>query len=370
MLNEIAKAARAAAALLLAAACAPLGPCTAFAQPRDGGCLVEEHAYMKSEGDGQEIPETVTEDGVVYELESLEEEADPNWEPETAHFERSKTVECAPQDLEAAVSAFPSTWKIEEEGFSGEIPLAYVAEPVPIQTQRSFPAEVKVSYEGLPSNDVAQLPETHDCEVGEGVSCTLSRAGVSWEAEGYDALGMPSSYTAVVLYRGSYEDSVVDRYSVTTYYSGDIAGGDDERMIVTAVYRPVEEPASEKEPEPGPPAEGPEAQEAFPWPAIAAAAAIIAGGVIVYFRTKNVKVALDTGSSYKLVARTRAARQADGTLKVEVPSKVDSLKGDVVLLLRSDIASGSRLVAFQAGYVVYDGPATKTVKIRKASGDR
>ena len=98
----------------------------------------------------------------------------------------------------------------------------------------------------LPNNDVEDLPQSRMFELSSasspgGVAQTeLMRAGISFEVTERDEYGLPSSYNATIVYRGT------ESYMGAGYYLAEIKYTQTEELegipqyVVVAVYEPVE----------------------------------------------------------------------------------------------------------------------------------
>lgn len=350
-------------ALVLALA-APL-PASADEADRVSDPVVKTHTYMASEGDGDAPVEEYVENGVTYELVGTEDEDDPDWEPETSTFTRSKTVQCAPAELENTRASFASTWSIDEDGFSGEIPLVDV-DAVEVVAEQQYQAEQVVTYD-CPDNDVSRIPGSREFVLETGNAVELGRAGVSWDVVDTDAAGLPSRYRATVVYRGVDTATVVDHYDVTATYAGEIEATGDERRLVTATYRAVL-PEPEAEPEPAP---EPEPEPEFPWAAVvggaAAAAVAAAGGAVVFIRWRNVRLVRIENGKAKMVCGLHATRTSTGGLAVEIPARHDLTKGDCRLILRPDIAGAPSMKVSHLGAETYFAKPGSTVDLAEGA---
>lgn len=308
------------------------------------------------ESDGMPNPaQRIEQDGTVWELIETTSAPDPDWKAPSTHLERIETVECEPADLDATLAAYPESMEVEQDGVSGEIPRVSLDSEA-VWVQQEYQVDRVYDYAGLPDNDSARLDGERSFLIEEtGNAVTLRLAGVQWEPEAVDgATGLPSSWTARALYRGTDVRNVVDRYVVTAVYSGDVSDDSDVLMVQTALYEAVPEPEPELEP-------------AFPWPAVAAggAAAVIVGGVLVWWRSRDVKVVENAGNgTYKVVTRVRSKTSAPkGAREVVVPSRLDLGSKRYLLVLRPDAASAPRFVAVHLGETIYDGPGKQNIDL-------
>ena len=337
--------------LSAALALAVLSPASAFASET----LSVETPYLESEG--VPVPaETIERDGRTWALVGTESVEDPSWQPQMAHFEREESVECWPEDLEATEGGMSASYPIDEQGAKGEIPrVSLTSEPV--YTQRTYRAEQTVEISGLASNDMAQIEQERVFTMPEsGNSVTLSFAGIEWTVEKTDEFGLPESYGASVLYRGTDTVSVLDRYVVTARYEGELAVGDDKGMVLIATYEPVVLLA---------PAED-EGQDVPLWPAVAAgvaaAAAVLAGGA-VWLRTRNVRICERRAEKWVIVAATKGARTGDGTVAIELPARFDPARKHYALVLRGEIASGGEVSVSYLGKEILRTPTAEMIEL-------
>lgn len=357
------RAARALAAAALAATLAAGGALPAWAE--DAQTRTETHTYMASEGDQAKPADTIEKDGATWTLVKVEEREDDEWAPEEVEFSRSQTVQCEPASLEATKASFASTYPIDEEGVAGEIPRTDV-EALPAYATVPYQAERTIEVAGLPSNDMVQIDGSRTFTLDTGNEVELRRAGVEWRVDARDANGLPSSYTATVLYRGVDNAVVVDHYDVTASYYGTLPATDDKRIVVEALYERVPDPAPVPEPDPAPAPE-PQPEPDLSWLAVAAAgvvAAIVAGGAVVYLRSRNVHVVrLDDAEKGKVVARVRAKVEKGGVLRIVLPSRIDPASAHYALVLRPDVATAPKVDVELLGATILSVPGAKSIDL-------
>lgn len=337
-----------AAALACALALSLSLPVPAYAQ--DGEDAIEVRTdYLASEG-APDAPETIERDGEVWRLVSTESVEDADWRPTMASFERTESVECWPEDLEATEAGVADEFEIDEAGAKGAIPrTSLVSEPV--YEARTYRAEQTVEVSGLPSNDMAQIEQERSFYMQQsGNTVTLTFAGIEWRVEGTDEFGLPASYGATVLYRGTDTAVVLDRYVVTAVYEGELPVGDDKGMTLIATYAPA--PVEDASPS--------------VWPGIvagaAAAAAALAGGAW-WHRSRNVRICEIREGKWVIVATADGKRDAEGAVQIVLPARFDLAKKRYGLVLRGEIASGGEVVVTHLGEEVLRAPASESVAL-------
>ena len=329
------------------------------------------------------FPETLSHEEIHYSLVSTEiNEIDARHESVTA--QRFATVSCDPSEVDATRSSFAHTVDVDEDGFRGSLPLAYTTSE-PVYAQRAWEVNETRVVAGLPSNDAAQIasellfsnPETqHDL--------TLRLASLAWTVDTLDATGLPSSYTAHALYRGTDSASVLDSYKVTAWYEGEVHATQPVRTYqATLTYQaPIgEEHGSLID------------EDAFSLAplvsaAVAVAAAATAFGVFFWRRHRDVRVCRvkqgahmnrsgDEGvqgsdghdasrKMLKVVSRVSSKRSKDGALVVELPPNLDISRGDYALLLDRRKANGARMNVVQCGNYLLSVQAQRIVHLKPA----
>ena len=274
--------------------------------------------------------------------------------------DHTETIECWPSDLDKTMSSFPDTWEIDTEEASGNIPqesVTYTAQ----DALRSWEVNATQTYTSLPTNDVNQIAsEISYTNPETGNTLTLALASISWDVTGYDERGRANSYTANCIYRGEDSSVVTDHYVVTASWSGEV---DSKTPVITyeatLTYEapaPVTTPTTE-----------PAQQTQTNWIPVAIAAAVVAagilGGFIYWHRRCDVRVGRMKGDTFRILAKTRSKRQADGSLHINLPSKIDPTQKGTALMLRKDKASGCDLTISQFGKPLCTLKATEFVML-------
>lgn len=204
--------------------------------------VTREFTYLASEG-APDIPDTWTEStGFTYHLTSETTAPVDGYIPDHQTFSRSFTTTVGPDQPYDSSEILPSSLQVDEGEFSGEIPLTSWSSTPLLQTQ-TRQVDRTMIVEGLPSNDVIQIPAEAEFTIssdeypGATTTGSLSMAGVSFEVAGTDASGIPDSFTATVLYRGVERSLEVTGYEVSGEYSGDVYAS-EQMMSTRAVYEP------------------------------------------------------------------------------------------------------------------------------------
>lgn len=317
--------------------------------------------------------ETLEYNGTTYELVSSEIEAiDSQQESvEATHFE---TLSCEPSQLEATKQSFPREVYMENETHAGNIGLARI-ESEPVYAQRTWEVNETCTTSGLPSNDAAQIPPDYTYTNPDTQNTlTLRLAGLSWQVEAYDEVGLPLSYCAYALYRGSDTATLLDSYNVTAHYAGMV---DSLEPVITyqatLSYRANVAPAFAAETT-SLEEENTAAQTSAWAPLAAAAAAVVSVGFVVvwWYRRHDVRVcvascapARDQASQerLKVIARVRSKRSQDGSLSVQLPARVNLSAHRYVLLLAPYRANGCSLQVLQNNKLVTRTSALPVVRL-------
>lgn len=322
-----------------------------------------------STDDQPAFPESINQENITFFLvNSAIEKIDTQYGTTVA--QRTNTVSCAPEELATTQASFPAALEVNENGYAGTIPLAETTYE-PVYAQRSWEVNQVRTFAGLPNNDAVQIaadlafdnPETQH-------SLALRLASLSWTVDSLDAQGLPASYTASALYRGTDTADVLDYYQVTARYEGNVQALEPVTIYQATLTYQAPAIVSEEQ-------ATPEKAEGFPVvlaAAIAAAAAAAAAvGVFFWRRRHDVRVcrielqvidaqgAKEQLQTLKVIARTTAKRAQDGSLAVEIPPSVDMSVGKFALMLAPNKADGSTLVVLWCGKLVARTHASKVV---------
>lgn len=155
---------------------------------------------------------------------AMAEEATPEV---TRHLVRQMDAELSVEQAEDARAWFAPHITVDEDGFQGDLPLRDI-QLQPVYHSGEAQVDRAVVYEGLPSNDVSLIPETVPFIVGSDqaldASCEklLQRADIVYGITGSDSYGIPSSYQATVIYRGTESTLSVSSYLASATYEGDL----------------------------------------------------------------------------------------------------------------------------------------------------
>lgn len=305
-------------------------------------------------------------------------EAADTVEDNTQRYSWSQTKECWPDDLEATIASFPAATQIDDGAYHGEIPLVGI-EQVPVTAVHEYETNQIAVFGGLPSNDVAQIPEAMGFTVDSGNYAELALAGVSWEVEEADEHGLPVSYAAFCTYRGVDAVEVLDHYEVTARYDGAVEGPVTETRVETrevSERRQVIEVADADNalaPQAEPDGEGD--APGIPWPLVAGLAALGAAGVaatarkllLLWWWRNRFVVTQSIDGKERTVARCRID-VIDDVMCTEVPAHVnlaaeDEIRG-YVPKRHVDIGRECRVLYEGAG-VIYSGPAAPVIGLNQ-----
>ena len=342
-------------------------PASGAASPAEPAEVTERFTYFEGEEEPA-IPETLERDGAVWTLVSCSEpHNDESYEPETRPYAATESGSFA--SAADAQAAFPETREVEEEGFAGTVTRVSFTYGARLETV-TLVADRQVTYGPFISNEVRDLPETITVEVQDAAGShteTIRRASVTWEVAGTNAVGMPTGYNCVATYRGSVTAKRVVGWDATAVYEGTLVK-QGRQLVVEAVYR-APEPVVDEEPVAGPAPDADAVESAAaasgrriaPLPVAAgSAAAVVAVGILFFLRSRNVTVC--SRGDERILARTHARRDAQGSLRVAIPPRVSLAEG-AVLYLRENLCDGGTLHVEQAGAGVFDGHAMKRVVI-------
>ena len=274
------------------------------------------------------------------------------------------TLPVESEDLTAAFQQLAPSIPYEgQDGFTGQLDLDYtmVWTRVKGYEQKSFTLTDTVSYAGLSSNDSSNIPKTRQ---KSGVNLTLQ--SVDWTVQqtttiGYDSV--PSLYTAVANYSGSYSKSVPIGYEAVAWYGGNVVkyhpagvrysvvyAGEDltpdtpQQVIVDApepesstdVVEGTEDTAAAPAEDPGLPPEETKKNSAMPWIITGLILIALAGlGVAAYLYLNNVGVFVGDEDNYQRIAR-RMIKPAEPVVDLR---KLGLLSGDLTVVVYKRAAS-------------------------------
>jgi hypothetical protein len=199
-----------------------LGLLEVQAAPNDVNLTME---YRYNEGNSPTIPRTVTRAGREYRFLSQTEPVLAAKLPITRTYVYKIDGLLTDEDLKELS-------KID----------GLVVTPVSI----AFKREVDKPYtlKNQKTNDVDALPAQMPFEVTSAydpsgiATVVLSRAGISFEVEGYRR-GLPTSYQADLVYRGLETYNGVGYYEAADTYQNDVQIGDVNQYVVVVTYEPV-----------------------------------------------------------------------------------------------------------------------------------
>ena len=330
------------------ALCAIMMPAAALAEP-----AVLQKTYQWTSLESQPaFPQSVTQDGQTY-LAGTPVIKELSKVFPTVPATHTETRQCWPADLEATRASFAETYAVDEDDYAGAIPLTNVAVE-PFYAFRQWEINEARTYAGLPSNDVAQLPQSIQvASSSTGNTLNLALASLSWRADAVGANGLPSSYTASAIYRGVDGETILDYYQITATWEGEVPA--KEPVIQ---YQATVEYVSTYD--------GDDVQEEddnldLPLIAGVAAAAAAVGGFFFWRRGRDVKVCALREGKLKVVATVASKRGADGSLRIDLPPRVNLASDKVALILRKDKVNGGAVRITQYGTLIHRAQAEETI---------
>jgi hypothetical protein len=214
------------AAIVFSAAAVPIP--VAYAAPEDEERTPEitaEYRYILGD-EPPEIPESITAFGREYILVNTASPALESTLPVTRTYEWRIDGSISAEDIARA------------DGL-GNVTLT------PVGVKRETRIDKTETIEGLPTNDVEYLPQEQTYEISsaerpEGVTVgAFKLAGAEFELAGYDEYGLPGSYTATCVYRGT------ETYLETHYWLGESVYTTKEQRpglesyVIVATYAPA-----------------------------------------------------------------------------------------------------------------------------------
>jgi len=306
-----------------------------------------------------------------------------------ASMQGELTVVQVEAGLDSIKQAFPSTMRVQENGFTGSISLVDVnTEPVYLSIRE--PIECQLIIDNLPSADIRDLPTSYVFTISSdeylGATClsVLERLSVSTAVDTYADDGRPQTYIATLVFRGYQDRLVLDHYQATAYYAGTVPA-DVQLVSVTASYvlvPSVTPPVVSVVSEPQVPAAQPEAIVASPeapapapalsLPLLFAGAVILALIVLIpfiyYLLRPDARLVRETAdSSRKTLLARRLRRQLD-LMIFELPEDFDlsSLSLDCCLLLRGRRYRQAQSIEIQqTGRLIFSAMPEPKIEISK-----
>lgn len=210
-------------AVILLIGLLPLSSMHAFAAPEDN--ITVEYRY--TEGETVDIPETITQFDREYRLLSTEDPVLESSLPDTRTYNFRITGSMTPAQL-AEYGAVP--------GLS--------ITPVYLDLEREVEREVTITQR---TNDIDDIPLTRIFNVtsasnASGEDVFLTRSGVEFDDSKtqYDPWGLPSWYTARVVYRGIETYSDIAYYTGEVTYSSTVTEGSTDVYVIVATYEPTD----------------------------------------------------------------------------------------------------------------------------------
>ena len=209
---------------------------------------IEVRHYFK---DGEALPtidKTIKDDaGNTYRLvSSTDPVLDESYSRPTQFYSYLITKDIPIDGIGRLDSYFSPDIFVEDGPFIGNI---NVASYDTTSVYEAFSGQVDryLTIDGLPDNDVVRLPEYWDFEVSSSAAYgatqikTLRLVSVEYVVTGANSLGLPTSYTAHLGYRGEESWLELHHYVVSAYYEGNIASSVGQ-YVVKSSYELVVEP--------------------------------------------------------------------------------------------------------------------------------
>ncbi|MDR2156216.1 MAG: Cys-Gln thioester bond-forming surface protein [Clostridiales Family XIII bacterium] len=204
--------------------------------------VTREYFYTSLDAAPPVPPPEIEKDGKILKLRSVTSPIQVPYKPDARTYEDRFDAQLAPETYETAgKEAFPKVRRVDDGLYVGDIPLTeYHAEEVYVskETERD---EV-VTMAALASNEADAIPQFRaftvrdDADADARSVAVYERAGVRFDVESRDALGLPVSYAATVVYRGAERYLELDRHNAYLTYRDEIPAGVTGRKI-TATYQ-------------------------------------------------------------------------------------------------------------------------------------
>ena len=147
-----------------------------------------------------------------------------------------RTVESQTNDISSVLQQLEPEVYYNENGYVGNLPLDHdsISTSVKGYTTQTYTVTDTITIRGLSSNDISLIPKT---TVKDGI--TLKLTNVDWSVDSstsIDYYSLPSSYSGVAYYSGSYTRSIPTGYITTAEYSGEVINRQVESVIYTIIY--------------------------------------------------------------------------------------------------------------------------------------
>lgn len=242
------------------------------AHAAEADTMTKTQTFMKSEGAASlKWPEVIrNEQGTWRLVEIGDPTEDPNWVRPSELKSVTKSVIVDATRIQSADSLFENTVDYDESGWVGTLTKAGV-DLMPAYETNTRQVDKLVTLPGLPTNDVAQIPQTKEFEVSTAESlnstgrATLALSDVAWLVTKTNERGIPLEYSASCNYRGVEEYLTIPAYTLTCTWTGE-AQQADTQMISTAIY---------------------ELEPSSPWPAVLIATmAAACAAVAIFLRSR------------------------------------------------------------------------------------
>ncbi|MDR0500553.1 MAG: hypothetical protein LBG97_04825 [Coriobacteriales bacterium] len=198
----------------------------AYAAPGDEENVVVEYRYASTDP-RPDVPLTLVRFGRDYRLLSASEPVLESTLPQTRTYVYHVSGALTPEQ------------KADIEGL-GDITFT----PVDVVVEREVDKDMY--YNNLPTNDVEEVPnpQTAPFEVTDAITGTtfkpLTIAGCKFTENPRDAFGLPTGYTAHVVYRGIESFSQLGYYVASANFTATVQEGTTDIYVIVAVYEPVD----------------------------------------------------------------------------------------------------------------------------------
>jgi hypothetical protein len=226
---------------------------------------------------------------------------------ETREEVRTATVTTSVDDVQSILAELePEIDYIGDDGYVGKLLLdpASIKTEVEGYTTETYSITESATYMGLGSNDPSSIPKS---TVKKGV--TLALKNIDWtiqESQTVDYDVIPTKYTAVANYAGSYSKNVPTGYISTVEYSGEVRKTRIEKVIYTMTYIGTAMPEPTPIPTPTPEFQEKENLNIWTVEGVLLGLAVLGGAIAAFFIFFfNTYVYIKNCDEYRLITRKR-----------------------------------------------------------------
>ncbi|MDR3136996.1 MAG: hypothetical protein LBU07_06295 [Coriobacteriales bacterium] len=295
---------------------------------------------------------------------ATEREADSSTDtPLERSFQRSRFAVVPLDGLTSLNQYFPERVPIADGTFEGTIGLDPHKPYTLYERYEAIRDQVDrvVIIEGLPDNNAQRIARYREFDVRSASApdaterVVLECAFLDFRATEFDHLGLPSSYTATVTYRGQEEFLVLDHYEVEAHYVGILTrpDPDDTKATDKSIAEPDILTVADTDVSLNSAVDVP---PLIPVGIAAASAVTVWMFIYVFFRSKPFKVCHRQAGRYKLILRCPVKR-LNTHLLVTIRPGIDLNYGRsmIGLLPKRYLNRGLTIEVRQAGVCVYGG---------------